>query len=92
MGAEIVRVDPGARLPEQLVHSLLGATVVLLRQEPARDARLIGNDEGREPLRIQAGDGFRGSGKEPDLFGISDVAGILDDRAVAVEENCCDAL
>jgi hypothetical protein len=57
------------------------------REKPAPNARLVRDDNDRQPGIVQAANGCGSEGKHTKLGGIIQVADFFGDRAVAVEKN-----
>jgi hypothetical protein len=72
---------------QQLIEPALGAAVVLVGQEPARDAGLIGDYHREPPGGIQLTDCLRGSRQKAYLPGFSNVAHVGDDGAVSIQKD-----
>jgi hypothetical protein len=72
---------------EEIEEALVGRAVVGLGVEPPTDAGLVGDDHDREAGVVQSRDRRRGILDQPYAFGAAEVAGVLDDRAVPVEED-----
>jgi hypothetical protein len=51
------------------------------------DAGLVGDEDQRKAGVVEAAERGGGTGNEPDLLGIVDIAGILDDSAVTIDEE-----
>src|SRR4051812_34115316 len=87
MGAEVVRVEPSTFALEQQVEAPLTSPVFRFGKKSASDARLVGDDDREETALVQSLDGLCCSWEEANLGGVVQIAGVLDDGAVPVEED-----
>ena len=83
----VIRVDARAAgleqagdLPVHLVDDRLG-------EEPARDARLVGDHDDAQAGAVERADRVDAPGIELDTLGPIEVADLLDERAVAIEKD-----
>lgn len=80
-------VDVRTALRELIVERCRHSLVILFGENPARDARLIGDDDYENERRVDPRDGFCRSFDELDLARMRKVMSILDDGPVAIEED-----
>ena len=84
--AVVARIYARSALREHLVHAFRYASVILFREDAARDSRLIGHHNRRDENGIDARDRLGGAVDELHLLGTGQIVSILDDSTVAVEE------
>ena len=87
MGAVVVGVDTRGLRLQQLVHPADGGLVVIFGEEPARDARLVGHNDGGQARVIELAHRLRRAGQEAHVAGVAQVVPVLDQCAVAIEEH-----
>ena len=85
--AVVRRVERRARGREAGADVRVDALDRLDVDHPLRDARLVGDHHEREPRALEHHEGLGGVGEQAHALEAIDVARLLDERAVAVEEH-----
>jgi len=80
-------VDARPCFGEKFDEAVVGRAIVGLAVETPSDAGLVGDDDDREASVVQSSDCRRGALGQSDVIGGAEIAGVLDDRAVPVEED-----
>src|SRR2546425_8347948 len=88
MRAEVRTIDACSMRGEQLAEPPLYSLVVVDRVAAPRDSRLIGDHDNAGIRGIEAANRLRGAWQQLDLLRLVQKPWILDDCAVAVEEDC----
>ena len=80
-------VDEGALRGEFSAHPVVQAVQLLLGEKPARDAGLIGEDKHEKACHIEPSDGLCRIGHPADPVPRADIAIVVIDDPVAIEEG-----
>ena len=83
----VIRVDVGATLGEHRRHVPVHVVHDRFGEEPARDARLIGDHHDGQARAIERADGVDRPRVELDALGAIEVSHFFDDRAVAIQKR-----
>ena len=81
------RVDERSVGFQHLQHPLLHGGEIFPAEQTTPNSRLIGDDDNRHAGAVGGGDHPGGSRDQPDVLGAPQVPDLLDDHAVAVEEE-----
>jgi hypothetical protein len=87
MRAVVRGVDVRALRGEEVVEVLPHGLILLLREQATRDAGLVRDHDGRQTHLVQTPHGSGSARYESDLLRSRDVVGVVDERAVAIEED-----
>lgn len=87
MRAVIGSIDPGTRLLEQFPEAGLYGPILRLPEVASPDPGLIRHHDDGKPCFIQPGDRVCRAREELDAGRVSEISPILDDRAIAIEED-----
>src|SRR5215831_9071466 len=87
VGTIVVRVDARAALVQKIRHALMHGVDDRLGEETAGDARLVRYEHNREASPIEHANRIDRPRKQLDPLGTIEVAHLLDDGAVAVQED-----
>src|SRR4051794_16737226 len=83
----VIRVQVRTALGEQRRHLSMNVVEDRLREEPARDARLIGDQDDAEARTVQCANRIDRPWIESEALDAIQISDFLDDRAVAIEEH-----
>jgi hypothetical protein len=82
-----MRVEPSPLALKELIESPLAGAILIERKEPSGDPRLIGHHDHRVSTGVEPPHRSGGTGKKPDRVRIAQVADILDQGAVPIQEG-----
>src|SRR5262245_1255859 len=84
---EVARIDARILGGELTLHLGVNGLVVGDREQPARDSRLIRDDDHGNRGLVELTNGWSCAGKQTHVLGACEVVSVVDDRSVAIEKH-----